>query len=267
MNVLYLGKGICAVTEDITTDAFVANWDGQDFTTFWDTSGVCFCEGEACAQEEEEIGCTCEGTADCCCKADNTCNYAHICQPSTDLQIPNKCLYRDGSPAECGNHGEFITCGAMNGVVYSTCGSGRDKDCGLFSGMCPLESYSGIRCGYKGLGTTEAGAGWQCGDYGESRTCSSSSPFLIGLCGSGKDRGCTEQCFGSHGILCGSIEGVEVDQDGCYWATQYNYGKFISCNSGYVGTGYCGSGENRDCGGKLAKLRCCPLKYPDTTSG
>merc|ERR1712176_101702 len=262
-NVLCGGKGICAVTEAITTETFVSTWDGQDFTQFWDRSGVCFCEGEACA-EEPDLGCKCTGTAGCCCNNDNTCDYAHICQPSTDI-TPNKCLYRDGAAAECGSYGEFIQCSAMDGVVYSTCGSGHKADCGTYSGMCPGGMYSGIRCGYKGLGTTDNIGQWRCGGAGSSMSCSSSSPFLLGICGSGGNQDCQTKCVGYAGILCGTVENVDVDQDECYWETQYNWGKVISCDSGYVGTGYCGSGRYRDCGGKLAKLRCCPLKYTNTT--
>merc|ERR1712187_106003 len=114
------------------------------------------------------------------------------------------------------------------GVVYSTCGSGHKADCGTYSGMCPGGMYSGIRCGYKGLGTTDNIGQWRCGDAGSSMSCSSSSPFLLGICGSGGNRDCQTKCVGYAGI-------------------------------------YCGSGRYRDCGGKLAKLRCCPLKYTNTT--
>ena len=227
---------------------------------------MCFCEGEACAGGEN-IGCTCEGTADCCCKSSNTCNYAHICQPSKDPKVPNQCLYRDGSAAECGSYGEFyITCGPSNGVVYSTCGSGWHHECD-FTGMCPSGSYSGIRCGYKGLGTTDTKNQWVCGGPGQDMACGSSSPFLLGICGSGRNEDCRQKCVGYSGILCGTIPDVDVDQDNCYWKDQLVWGKFISCDDGYVGTGYCGSGGNHDCynGIALARLKCCKLEYRNTT--
>lgn len=248
------------------TEAFVADWDGVDFEKFWDTSGYCFCSGEYCA-ESEEIGCECNGDEGCCCDASNMCNYGHMCKPSLDAAIPNTCITRQGSESICGSYGEFISCPSNEGVVYSTCGSGGSADCGTYSGLCPSGSYSGIRCGYPDLGTPSTNGQWKCASYGWMISCDISTPLLLGICGSGGNQDCKTKCVGYSGILCGTIDNVEIDADGCYWQDQYNWGKFVSCRSGYVGSGYCGSGRNRNCyGNKLARIKCCPLKYYNITA-
>ena len=48
-----------------------------------------------------------------------------------------------------------------------------------------------------------------------------------------------------------------------HWYKSEKYGRFMQCPQGYVATGYCGSGQNSDCGrGKWASIRCTKLsKY------
>ena len=54
---------------------------------------------------------------------------------------------------------------------------------------------------------------------------------------------------------------VEVDFTQCEWIPQYNWGQFVTCRDGYVATGWCGSGKDRNCNGNVAKLQCCKLSY------
>ena len=84
---------------------------------------------------------------------------------------------------------------------------------------------------------------------------------MVGLCGSGKSKDCTTYCTGYAGILCGSIDGISVNQTDCKWLSQNNWGEFMSCNDGYVATGYCGSGEDKNCDGNAFKVKCCRLNY------
>ena len=257
------GKGVCAVTEDVLTDAFVDEWDGTDFTQFWDKDGYCFCSEQYCA-ESEAIGCECSGDEGCCCDASNSCNAGNLCKPNTDANV-DYCIAQDASESICGTHGDFIQCAPTEGVVFSTCGSGSKADCGTYSGMCPSGSYNGIRCGYSDLGTIDTNGQWTCGSYGVKQSCPNENPLLIGICGSGAYKDCKTMCVGYAGILCGKADGVNINENGCFWKDQYHWGKFVDCPDGFVGSGYCGSGRSRDCYGNLARLKCCPLSYYNRT--
>ena len=53
----------------------------------------------------------------------------------------------------------------------------------------------------------------------------------------------------------------------CYW-TQGKYGVNLSCPSGWVGSGACGSGKNADCkknGNFWTSLKCCENSNADNT--
>ena len=49
----------------------------------------------------------------------------------------------------------------------------------------------------------------------------------------------------------------------CVWVGG-SYGQALTCDSGYMVTGVCGSGSKADCSGFFHKIQCCPV---DTVSG
>eukprot|EP01083_Nonionella_stella_P118520 353842_1 len=262
-------NGVCTLNEDIWNSEFIDNtWDGIDFSMLWNiedtTTNYCFCNdgwfGNDCSQSSD---CSCFGDADCCCNEDNACNDGLLCNPSD-----SKCIASDNLQLQCGVQGQFLQCSA--GVITSTCGSGGDPDCARRSGKCSSGSYAGIQCDYSGLGGYVGNGQWFCtGDnshsYGVSQSClDQSNHLMIGICGSGKSRDCQTECAGNAGILCGSIDGVDVDTSACEWVYQYEQGYFESCPSGYIATGWCGSGMSKDCEGNSNKLQCCKLSYTGT---
>eukprot|EP01083_Nonionella_stella_P021848 60479_1 len=262
-------NGVCTLNEDIWNSEFIDNtWDGIDFSMLWNiedtTTNYCFCNdgwfGNDCSQSSD---CSCFGDADCCCNEDNACNDGLLCNPSD-----SKCIASDNLQLQCAVQGQFLQCSA--GVITSTCGSGKDPDCARRSGKCSSGSYAGIQCDYSGLGGYVGNGQWFCtGDnshsYGVSQSClDQSNHLMIGICGSGKSRDCQTECAGNAGILCGSIDGVDVDTSACEWVYQYEQGYFESCPSGYIATGWCGSGMSKDCEGNSNKLQCCKLSYTGT---
>ena len=71
----------------------------------------------------------------------------------------------------------------------------------------------------------------------------------------------TNLTFGIIVFIINSINAVSVKSD-CLWIGG-SYGQALTCNSGYMVTGVCGSGSNPDCSGYHHKIQCCPV---DTVS-
>eukprot|EP01084_Bolivina_argentea_P319540 554234_1 len=257
-------RGICVLDEDIWSDTFIAEWDGKNFTELWINADndYCFClEGISGADCDIEEECECSlGKIGCCCKDDDTCDEG-ICSP-----IRNTCVARDGT-TRCGTGGEFISCN--QGVVFGLCASGEHADCGSYSGFCPMGSYTGIKCGYSDLGTPITNENWKCDSFGAHLDCSDSEDgdILIGICGSGRNADCKIECQGHHGILCGSIDEVEIDFNLSQWIPQSPWGEFTQCAQDTVATGFCASATTPHCSdGQIshaAQIQCSPFKKHD----
>eukprot|EP01083_Nonionella_stella_P167731 564490_1 len=281
-------NGTCTLDEYVWNSEFIENtWDGIDFSMLWnikDTSNYyCFCNdgwfGNDCSQSSD---CSCFGEADCCCYTNNKCNDGMCCIHCVTNKLiisiqagllcdpsDSKCIASANLGVQCGKAGWFVQCNA--GVITSTCGSGANPDCGQRSGKCPDGSYTGIQCDYIDLGEYVGDGQWFCtGDsrdtYGVSQSCLDNSNvgnLMIGICGSGGGIDCKKECVGNAGILCGTIDGVDVDASECEWVVQHEQGYFESCPGGYVATGWCASGSLQDCDDRhnANKLRCCKLSY------
>eukprot|EP01084_Bolivina_argentea_P019918 37042_1 len=254
--------GACTLDANIWSDTFIEDtWDGIDFSMLWDTEEYCFCNegayGKNCSLSSN---CLCYGSSsECCCYEDNTCDTSLLCDP-----IDTRCLTTDEPTVQCGTYGSFLSCSA--GVIRKACGSGGDSDCAKKSGKCPSDAgYNGIYCDFTELGGYTSTGDWQCAyDYGISQSClddASGGNLMVGICGSGSGKDCKSNCDGNAGILCATVEGVDVDTSNCEWLEQYDYGIFLTCRDGYVATGYCGAGSHRDCDNNVFKLQCCKLSY------
>ena len=138
--------------------------------------------------------------------------------------------------------------------MWGECGSGSKDDCQ--GSVCPnkKQAIEGIDCNYPGLepssGTFNS-TNWLCGDEGSKLSCFDvEGSVLIGVCGSGSSAACKGQCNGFHGILCARQEYFAISwQHGCNWVAA-EYGDWVYCPIGTVGTGHCGSGKHADCGHK-----------------
>ena len=190
------------------------------------------------------------------CKTNGSCPNNGFCNPNTD-----KCA-DDNSTVMCGGYGQFLSC-SLSGIITAECGSGKELDCSNKNG-CGDNICEGAICSYPELipsfmGTTQ----WICGKYGTQLSCKDyNGSLLIGVCGAGKHEDCTAFCDGYHGILCAKAQYFNVNWNDCKWLSA-GYGDWINCEYGMtLGTGHCGSGENKDCPeSTVHQLQCCPLIY------
>eukprot|EP01084_Bolivina_argentea_P029889 55454_1 len=165
----------------------------------------------------------------------------------------------------CGHYGEFIECNS--GIMTGACGSGRDANCNDFHNQCRAQKWSAILCDYKELGNADLKSSWQCAKYGVRQSCEDmlnhEINIMVGLCGSGENADCKSECSSDSyaAIRCAKQDGKGVRFAGnvCVWIPQYEWGRFTECPSGFVITGYCGSGRNRDCNGNAFEIQCCRL--------
>ncbi|MBX2811510.1 MAG: hypothetical protein KTR25_06865 [Myxococcales bacterium] len=146
-----------------------------------------------------------------------------------------------------GGYGVNVKCGT-NEIGLGLCGSGENADCS--------RNYTGLQCGNI-VGGAVNSPGYLVGaDYGVRLSC----PFATvatSLCSSGKNRDCKVNNI-SHtiGLTCSQPSGITVNRNACFWQSS-PYGKKTSCPSGFVMTGACGSGKNKDCRSVHSELECC----------
>lgn len=157
-------------------------------------------------------------------------------------------------------YGVPITCNT-NEVIFGSCGSGRDPDCGGYYDYiqcCDVAAYAYDQAGCATYGAT----------YGTVLSCpeitGDPARALESVCGSGENA----DCNGSyHEITCcpGTFSDgftLYADTATCYWQWA-TYGYFLQClNPTDAVYGRCGSGENPDCNGgaDYAGIYCCKMQ-------
>jgi hypothetical protein len=108
-------------------------------------------------------------------------------------------------------------------------------------------------------------------NWGHRGTCPENKA-VIAICGSGGNPDCGGKpakiwCAGLSGANKGIFHGawapdnrVQFGNAVAVWVGLSNWGGTATCPANMVATGYCGSGRNKDCNGKVAELRCSPLR-------
>lgn len=154
-------------------------------------------------------------------------------------------------------------------AVTSVCASGANKDCGskiVNVGCNYVKNTNGVMFSVNDSPVDVVQSNW-----GQRVTCPGNKA-VIAICGSGSNPNCGGKpakirCAGLSGLTKGFIGGgwapdnrVRPQTQGAVWVSQSNWGGTASCPHNMVATGFCGSGGNKDCNGKVAELRCSPLR-------
>lgn len=175
------------------------------------------------------------------------------------------------------NWGEQASCPSQNlrglsarlPAVTSVCASGANKDCAskiVNVGCNYVKNTNGVMFSVNVSPVDVSQSSW-----GNRVTCPDNKA-VIAICGSGSNPDCGGKpakirCAGLSGSAKGFIGGgwapdnrVVPRNQGSVWVSQTNWGGTASCPNNMVATGFCGSGGNKDCNGKVAELRCSPLR-------
>jgi hypothetical protein len=175
------------------------------------------------------------------------------------------------------NWGDFARCPAqaLRGMseriaaVTSVCASGGNKDCAskiVNVGCRYLKDTAGVIFSANAAPVEVVQSNW-----GHRITCPENKA-VIAICGSGSNPDCGGKpakitCVGLSGLSKGFISGgwspdgrVKLGNAGAVWVAQSNWGGTATCPNNMVATGFCGSGGNKDCNGKVSELRCSPIK-------
>lgn len=146
--------------------------------------------------------------------------------------------------------GAWIECETGQWVV-GICGSGGNPD-------CPDKSTNQVQCAATNLTLTNA-PDRTTKSWGESLECGTNE-VARGMCGSGANPDCTGGV--TNGLKCAKLPDSRELVDSV-WSTS-NFGQVLSCPSGMVATGLCGSGRNADCSHNNTKvvnrLKCAKVK-------
>ena len=188
-----------------------------------------------------------------------------IAERSEDFQIIND---HDNSFIYANNWGEEARCPIerdnFSEAVVAVCGSGRNADCenSPMIIQCNLDSRL-----YAMETETVTASGWG------NRIGCPENQLVIGICGSGESPDCGGKP--SH-ITCGRIDFIEdnipegvdynelsIESGNGTWISSPNFGGWASCPNNMVATGFCGSGENKDCAGNVTEIRCSKIILTD----
>merc|ERR1711860_34224 len=155
------------------------------------------------------------------------------------------------------SYGRNVQCEG-NEVVYGSCGSGKNDNCGTgiwFKLLCcDLAGYHFENCMD------------HYGEHGQNLECplldGADDRVLEGACGSGTYGDCANGS--THSVKCCSgrfDDGMQLQTTGqCYWSYGY-YGEEVRCNfDDEIVFGRCGSGIYDDCGTeKWHGIQCCRM--------
>lgn len=163
------------------------------------------------------------------------------------------------SPDECAlasasSWGTSATCPMLKNstpsFAFGMCGSGENADCAGHPVQLACRTYDSLQV------ASNAGHHKVEGGWGQKVTCPGKSA-VIKVCGSGRDANCDGE---SHVVICEDLP-ENASLGSSRWVTQTEFGDHLQyCNDGEIGTGYCGSGRNKDCGGDVAMMRCTQIE-------
>ena len=169
------------------------------------------------------------------------------------------------------SYGQDVKC-LPGWVVTGVCGSGRRADCKDSRGRGTKYWYM-INCcqtKYQNHGQencidigNKAGNQYQCYHIGDDGVYNQA---IYGGCGSGMNNDCLvsgDSTKYNFSTKCCDNGDITVGPDNlCDWIYG-NYGDLLSCPSGYVAGGYCGSGRNPACSSGATNVYsgvyCCPF--------
>ena len=148
-----------------------------------------------------------------------------------------------------GKYGNYYTC-QQNEVAVGVCGSGRRDD-------CPGGTYFMIECCDLGDTSVSDCTTSYTKHYGEKQVCDSNK-VLWGGCGSGAHLDCSTTGHDSNVDMTCCNKNLDIQSDSCVWKWG-KYGQQLSCPSGQIGHGICGSGGFDDCNGGKSNsgIYCC----------